>query len=182
MIWDPVYLSRLIGCHGVAQVINLKFLNGEPSPSNVYKVSQSPPKCFLLLHYTQLYSVFLLYLFDWPFITSVQWTMDNSALPSVPWTEYLNGDFEDEYTALYPTFDHVNSRPGGDGQTGQPIDTLGSSAVAIRGWPTEECVSEGSVFPCDFNQALSASTGINRDGGVNPGKLLRSQVMFDIVL
>lgn len=111
-------------------------------------------------------------------------TMDNSAWPSVPWTEYLNGEFEDEYTALYPPVNKstVNSRPGGDGQNVQPIDAPDSSAVAIREWPTEECVSERSVFPCDFNQALSASTGLNCDGGVNSGKLLRSQVMFDIVL
>jgi hypothetical protein len=100
--------------------------------------------------------------------------MDNSKWPSVPWTEYLNGDFEDEYTTMYPTVDQVtvNSEPGGDGQTAQPVDAPGSSAVAIGEWPTEVFGSDRSVFPCDFNQALSAFTGLNCDGGVNPGKLL----------
>jgi hypothetical protein len=168
MIWDHVYLSSLIGCTGVTQVINTKIPQWEPSPSNVYKASQSPKNCFLLFYCTQLYSAFLLYLFDRLFLTSVQWIMDNSALPSVPWTEYLNGDFEDEYTALYHPVDQstVNSGPGGDDQTAQPTDVPSSQ------WPTEGCVSERSVFPCDFNQALSAFNGLNCDGGVNFGKLL----------
>ena len=96
--------------------------------------------------------------------------MDDSTWPSVPWTEYLNGDFEDEYTAAYDAVGQNQAifRPSGDEvyQTTQPMDAPDSSAVGE--WPAEEC-----FFPCDVDQAPAPRTpfaGINGNAKASPSK------------
>jgi hypothetical protein len=99
--------------------------------------------------------------------------MDDSAWPSVPWTEFLNDDFEDDHVAAYCTVNESsrNSKFSGGGQTPQPVDAPDSSAVTYQEWRTEACLPNSSIFPCDFNQALPPFTGPICDGELHPGKL-----------
>jgi hypothetical protein len=78
--------------------------------------------------------------------------MDDTAWPSVPWTEYLNGDFEDEdsYASVYDAIwqNQGNVEPNEDKlyQTTQSIDT--TPAATTRGGQSEEC-----FFPHDVEFA-----------------------------
>jgi hypothetical protein len=95
--------------------------------------------------------------------------MDDSTLPSVPWSEYLNGDYDDEYLSYatgYDTLDQNegNVEPNGNEmcQTTQLMDAASDSS------PAGEC-----FFPCDVDQAPAPQAlfaGPNGSGEASLGK------------